>query len=558
MIALIHVYLLVMIIACFWKIISIGDGWNESTGIELFMFLSTIVFSCSAVCVILYSGVRIIFDRVTQDQMFYSGLYPYQIMIGKILTGAVITALFFCMTFPFVVLSYLLRGVDIIVATGLYLFFFVLIQQLNVVCIAFCAGVRSLVQGIGFGILLVAYLILGTAIAIGMAVSLIAASSSSFGATWAVGMLFGMFFFLLMAMVPTMIAFFIGIARLNPVSYNSMFVIRILATILGVTTFVPAFLGGIVDNYSGGWPFVLWLGFMVPCVSIMMIVGTCERETWEARVRMKIPSSREYRSLAYVFFTGSPNAMLWGIGWIVIGLLAGGLMIVRQLIPNVGGVDLSTPILSLLASLILMYAYCMSAILIWNRFFSKWIPKDATWLLVIGLLVAVCLGGSVFFFLVSPGGINARDFDGIMILALFTNLPNPFGWMFMMDYYSYGNNSVIQIFSICQLTFALLWGAAVTGKALPWFKECYENFSPLEDEDLRPRPPRAPVTAVKAAFRLEKSAVQANNVTSVERMLNEAPPPSIQIYEKAEIVEEESLPTLGAFWNEEDESEKNI
>lgn len=548
---MINIYLLVLLVAFFFKIISTGDGWTETSGRELFGVLSGIAFTCASVCVFLYSAIRLIYDRVTQDQMFYSGLYPYQIMIGKILSGAVITALFLSVTFPFVMLAYLLRGVDLVTIFASYLFAFVLIQQLNVVCLAFCAGIRSIIQGIGFGVLLIAFLIIALFFSLFLMISAMIAGGSSFLASLAFWV--GMFIFLVILIIPTLIAFFIGVARLNPASFNSMFVIRVLVTIIGGMSFVLSFLIGLTSEIMVGL-YIFWLFCMLAIISVMMIVGTCERETWEARIRKKIPRTRETRLLAFLFYSGSPNAMLWGASWLGVIFAANVLIFIRFTFSNNSSEEALAMFLGLTSAGVLIYNYCLTAILIRNRFLSRWVPKEATWLLVIGLMIVVCGGGVFAMFLL--GSANS-GLEFVNAFAFVINIPNPFGTLFLWEPYYYGSDrSYILWFTGAQVFFSLIWGLVATTYAAPWFYESFSRFTYLEEEELRPwELDRKPiiVTVTQDEFERERESEPLYRGTvPVSSSRAEIPEPAAQppeIIETAEAVD--ALPVLGAFWNDE-------
>lgn len=446
----IGLFLCLMVLVCFWKIVETGDGWTESSGLIFFWAISQTVFFGSSVFVIGYTSIRFAFERFTEDAMLYTSLDAGKIMHGKLQAGMVITAILFSMALPFLMLAYLLRGVDVLQAIILYVFMFFFVQQMNTCCIGICALLKSPGQGIGVFLLFSPVLIVFFGPVI---ICFFEGTIYDQGA---------LFFWLFISLIPCWLFLWMGKRMFGGDSDVLMFLFRIITSYSSASFLAIVLLVSLVEPESGIDFFAFWTVCMFLVVTLNSLIGTSEREIWGWKIRKKIPQSEKMRAFMYLFNAGSPNALLWSLNWIRIGMLTALFIFVRSSISyyvgeyeNMKNFDLiryATISLFLSALALAILTSCVTVVLLRNRL-KKFIPKDATWLLALIPLFIVFYIGYV--------------------------ISESFGRMYTV------NSGFVFWLSIFLFVFTFVWNTISFRLARPWFKECYERFTPLACEERR-------------------------------------------------------------------------
>src|SRR5208283_4355654 len=89
---------------------------NTTGGQEVFMFLAFALFLTCIGFVPFYTGMRLSLERNDSDMdlLYVTTIRPGAIIRGKYLASLALTLLIFSACMPFIVFTYLLRGVDLV------------------------------------------------------------------------------------------------------------------------------------------------------------------------------------------------------------------------------------------------------------------------------------------------------------------------------------------------------------------------------------------------------------------------------------------------------------
>ena len=468
LIAMMYMYLLLMVSVTLWKVVFTPIHGNDYVGMELFSLLMFILF-CGSICfVVFYCAARMVIDRINGDMMFYTDLAPSAILIGKIQTGAAITMLFYFVTLPFLTLNYLLRGVDFSLLICMPIFFFIIIQQFNVISLAFVSGIKSFTQIFGNLFLLGSFFWISMIIVVSLTMILVQNTGST-----TLAFLLILLVSITFAMIPTAIAFLIGKSFLSPLATNRMYPVRVAVSVFGGCTLIICipFAGS-----SEGGSIIDWMLIASVCLKMLLMVGVCERDTWETRIRKKIPQDEIVRTWSFMLYSGSPNAMVWCFIWCLIITAVSFLdvLICGTIMRNPWSENNIKILFGVGSSLLLLFSYCSVALLLRNRVFYRWIPREMTWCIVLGLVCSVSMLGLLVMIFMSFGTDMYRGplnnelflFYCLNPLALLINAMLMFGY----------GATVADYFVVYMTSLVIFVASAIA--IFPWIKERYSQFTP--------------------------------------------------------------------------------
>jgi hypothetical protein len=445
-IVLINLYLAVLVLVCVMNVLFQQQTQSHGLGEFLFGALATVMGIACFFTVVVYTALTTASERINGDLMFTSALKPSSIVFGKALAGAILTVLLMSMTAPFVMVAYLLRGLDIEVVAITFISIFTAIQVFNSMAIGICSNIKTKIQMLA---------VLGGSFFIFMfGIQMIFAFV--FSPHWFFGFSYSTWF---ERLIPFLAAggifsvFLAGaIAAIAPSASNRLLPIRLTITIIYLGSLVICLL-----IPSG--EILAWVYSWTITVALLMFMVISERETWSPRIRRTLPKSFLLRIILFPFYTGSAN----GFVWLVLLMVGIGLALQHAILQSKTNPEI-VPFYWLLFS----FDYCVTALLIRSRFLSKKVLPEKT--PVIALLL--------FFFLV-PGGMLAcfllqnteySDFYDVYSRSFFSAL-NPF----MID------NSTFD--ADIQGGAALVWFLLLLVPFFIWFLSCVRHFSPKNIEE---------------------------------------------------------------------------
>ena len=303
-----------------YLLLSVDAPTSIDGGRTVFMILHGILLATCVFFVPLYTGARLSLERndANIDLLFISTITPAAIVRGKYLAAMALTLLIFSSCMPFIVFTYLLRGID------LPTIFFIL-------GIAFlvCTGANA--AGVFAGCIPGSWMARGLA-ALGMlfvvfysTVGMISWISfyfiRGFGPMVGVEFWAGIGTVVLIEFIGIGLLHVLSIALISPKASNRMFIPRVYITgawaVIGITVAVWS------CHDKSLIPIYLWVGGSVIFLSCLAMLALGERDTWSPRVRRKIPNNRFLRLCAFLLYTGSAGGVAWCASIVVATILLG-------------------------------------------------------------------------------------------------------------------------------------------------------------------------------------------------------------------------------------------
>jgi len=438
---------------------SLSAGRSLAAALYSFMMFVCIVF------VPIYSGLRLAWERsdARRDLMFATTISAGAIVRGKMLTAAMIVALIYSACAPFMVFTYLLRGIDlptIFAMLGLGALYILGAVQfaLFLACIP-TSRVAKIFLGL-FGLAVILSMVGSTAATFGM---MMAGPSFFFGGGGPWGYWGAIVSGLALSALAIGWVHFVSVAILKPPSANRMLPVRIYVTAVWLVGGVVAVVWSILA--LDGDPIEAWAMLSTFFFAGALLVAVSERETWGPRVRRRIPRFLPARAVAFLFFSGGAGGVLWTSLILWLTLLVVSLMGIyhpalladwREGLQICGGMALYGMAYALTAGLVRRLLVRLGA-----RF-----PHYYTWVLALALATFGSVAPLLVFLVLTYG---SRDWSRLMLGASPLTYLNP---VYLNE--SAGRDA--------RLVFVGLWAAVVTAASTPWFVRQVRAFRPLRSE----------------------------------------------------------------------------
>ncbi len=270
--------------------------------------LSILLFTCLGF-VPAYAGVRLSLERHSTDidLFFITTITPGAIVRGKYLAAMALTLLIFSVCMPFMVLTYLLRGIDLPTI-------FLVLAGCFVVCAAanamglFAGAVSGgwLIRGlVAAGVIVLLFqMVVGM---LGMLQGLLFFGPGLWGHGWEVWA--GVGTFLLVEALGIGLLYVFAVALLSPRPANRMMIPRLYLTGCWAATGAVALVWSYVHLEM--LPVIVWTVASVVALCALVVAVVGERDTWSVRVRRSIPRNPLLRLGAFLTYTGSAGGLLW-------------------------------------------------------------------------------------------------------------------------------------------------------------------------------------------------------------------------------------------------------
>jgi hypothetical protein len=449
---------------------------DSDHGRTVFTVLQVILLGTCLLFLPAYAGIRLGAERsdTNVDLLFVSTLKPRAIISGKVWASLILVILIFSACAPFMIFSYLLRGLDlfsILLVLGIDFLVVVATVQLAIFLGA-VPGNRIIKALLGVVALWILISILWMTVA-GTVVLLMEGASSSLADSPA----FWGFFCSAVAAGATLVGLFFtwSVAMISPPSANRALPSRIF--LLFAVPIVAAIFG--YWHYHSGTerfqPLLnLWIVFMgfLSCLQIMIAIN--EREYWTPRVGRTIPRHWWLRPPAFLLYSGSAGGMLFAL--LVFGLTWAGFLVIRAQAPSAPAVSygggsyyprfydpaLTTlHVISILA--LYVYAYAMTAVL-FRRLARRHVRIADTWLLMIFIVALGCAVPLVLSYVLHADRWRYGD-------LYYWFLTNPISAAI-----SVGEHNVFQYRTF--FVFVGIWAGLVTVANVSWFVRQVLRFRP--------------------------------------------------------------------------------
>lgn len=294
-------------------------GFDEDAGAQLFVVFQSILLATCMLFVPVYVGVRLAAERssATSDLIYVTTIKPSSIVWGKLLAGMVVTALTFSACAPFMVITYLLRGIDL--PTILFILGLDVLIVLAATQLAIFVGTMPIgwpVKAI-LGLGLVGLSLLGFFGMIEIVDELLRSGigSAMDDSDFWVGMSVSTGLWLAaVAMI-----FVLSVSMISPPTANRALLPRLYFTFVWLASFIGFFILSVtVDAVE---PMLIWLIMMFIILMLAAIMSASEREVLGPRLRRGIPRLWLLRIPAFFFYSGTAGGLLWVQGLVLLTLV---------------------------------------------------------------------------------------------------------------------------------------------------------------------------------------------------------------------------------------------
>lgn len=285
-------------------------GFDEDAGADLFLVFQTILLMTCMLFVPVYVGVRFAAERssATSDLIYVTTIRPSSIIWGKLLAGMVVTALTFSACAPFMVVTYLLRGIDlltILFVLGIDVLLVLAATQLAIFVGTMPIGwpvkaILGLILAIFSGIFCIGfyefieYELIRSGIGSMMDDSEFWAAISVFTGVWIAAII---------------MIFFLSVALIAPATANRALGPRLYFTFAWLASLIGFMVLSV--NVNAIDPILAWLIVMYLLLFFAAVISASEREVFGPRLRRGIPRSRLLRIPAFFLYSGAAGGLLW-------------------------------------------------------------------------------------------------------------------------------------------------------------------------------------------------------------------------------------------------------
>jgi hypothetical protein len=411
-ILLIFLFVQLVVLGGYLILAEVGAGANDleaQHGRTVFTILQGILLFTCMIFLPLYAGVRLGAERsdTNVDLLFITTLRPRAIISGKLAAGLLLALVIFSACAPFMVFTYLLRGVDlfsILLVLGIDFGVVMLTVQLSIFLGALPGNrlVKALVGVVGLAALLLGFggTLWLTIMLLMEASTASLADSPSFWAVLCCATAAGLTLFGLL--------FTWSVAMVSPPSANRALPSRLWLLLAWVGT------GAVFGwwNYrlalAGEGPLMLWIILIGTLCCLQLIIAVNERERWSPRVARTIPRHWWLRLPAFLVYSGSAGGVLLAL--LLFGLTCAAVLGWQEWLPvpitlSRSGRPLNPAqrTLEIVAIVgLYVYAYALTAVLLRRAAIMRVRIVD-TWVLVFFLAVIGCALPLMVAFIVGGG-----------------------------------------------------------------------------------------------------------------------------------------------------------
>jgi hypothetical protein len=385
-----------------------------AAGPGAFTMMFGVVFTAAIFFIPMYSGFRMAAERADAnvDLLFITTIRPRTIVLGKVITVIGLVALLFSASLPFLMFSYVLRGVDFTTIVFLVAFAMLLVISQSIMALF----IGCLPSSRPFKILLALGFLFGTfgvlVPMLAFAAEMVRSGGSMFfnvPRVWS-GMVAGL---VALGAVDAMLLVLMT-AIITPAAANRALPIRIMLSVLWLLS-LGAVVWAVVSSrlYDA---LQVWAVAQLALITLVLLSSTSERERWGPRVARTIPRNPLRRAIAFLFYSGAAGGTLWAMLMYVLTIIAYYLVFTNATAIVTRPATMTRYLID--ASLA-MIGYAMTAVLLRRKAFRR-VPAARTWGLVLVLFMALTILPPLT---IIAGDAESPNWD---VLVHVTTIANPF------------------------------------------------------------------------------------------------------------------------------------
>ncbi len=450
------------LIQLIWVMSSTDLGSTSSDGgRDLFLVFQGTLLAISLLGLPVYTGVRLAAERAsaTSDLLYVTTIRPWSIVWGKLAAGVVVTLLVFAACAPFMIVTYLLRGIDpptILFVLGLD---FLLVLSGLVLAIFLGALPVGLGMKVFLGLIGVAALLWTFGLTTGGVVGSLV--FSGVGTDFAdPEFLAGLAATLLLWGAGLLLLLLLVVAMIAPPSSDRAKPLRLFVTLLWLAGGATAV--GMAAWYDDGELMLVWPMGSAFVLLPALLIASSERDDFGPRQRRAVPGNPLGKLASFVFSSGAAGGLVWAS--VLFGLsLLGAFLIANAVDSRMGNLDWLT--IGLLVCGLFVFGYCLLATFLRQLFLKSPAKQMATGGIAAVLLALAMLAPPLIAFALDPKSWD-RDEESWLFL-------NPFGVFFRS-----GRNEMqdFDVLLLCISAGLVLLGLLLNAK---WFWLQWKRYAPL-------------------------------------------------------------------------------
>ena len=387
---------------------TVATGFAPAPGAIVFMALYAVLFVICIFLIPAYTGIRMAAEHgdTHTDLLFITTIRPRTIVFGKLITVVLLVVLIFSASLPFLVFSYVLRGIDLFAILILLVVAFVAVVSHSILALF----LGALPASKPFKVLIAVAFFLGTFLTFPMIFTLESQLlRSGFGGTIVftqflagVGALLGMM------LVMDAILIVVTIALITPAVANRALAIRAMLAVMWTLALAAAAFATLATGRDE--VLRMWAVLFLTLISLVLFSASGERESWAPRVARTIPSNPLRRALAFLFYSGNAGGVLWSILFYIATIA---LYFLMHSFTSVS-VDITR---GLVDAALCILAYALTATLVRRKLLSR-VPPRVTWAIALCLFVLLALLPGLLALAIEA---QSRQLGELMQVATFAN-----------------------------------------------------------------------------------------------------------------------------------------
>lgn len=290
-------------------IFGVGNPSNDfnGTGFEVFMTINGGLMLLCTLAVPAYVAARLGSERTgaAADLLYTTSIGPASVVWGKVAVAMMIATLLVFAAAPFLVVSYLLRGIDLPTIA--------FIIGLDIVVILFCSQLAITIAAMPVSAILRVFAGVVTALFILYFGVAFMSGALFFGGTSVVSFDAELWknvgVFVIIAVGLSGLLFALTVAMLAPVHTDRALLPRAYTTAFWATTGAMAFVAAIDSDDAG--PVALWAVIWTIGFSIALALAAGERRDFAGRLLRRVPRRAPFRPLRMLFMSGAATGLVW-------------------------------------------------------------------------------------------------------------------------------------------------------------------------------------------------------------------------------------------------------
>ena len=357
---------------------------SANPGPQLYLTLLRFLTGICSALIPAYAGFRLAKEssNTNRDLLFISTLKPASIVWGKTLSAAILAALIYSVSMPFIVMTYILRGIDLpsaFLQIALSYVFTLTMIQLGIMI--GCMPASRIVRGTaGLIVLIVMPLfVLGS---MGVFFQAYYSGAVATGFLTAERDALGTLGVALICAAYAGAHFLLSRAFISPPASNRAFVPRVYVTAVWAVSIVVVFAWS-EFAYSADL-IVEWMTIFSFIFSMALMFSISERDRLGARVRQAIPHSRSRRALAFLFYSGSAGGFIWASIGVVMTFIVGSIA-ASAFAASISSSKFERLFLNLGFMAFNSWTAAASAVLLQRGYLKNRVARVHTWLLALGI-----------------------------------------------------------------------------------------------------------------------------------------------------------------------------